>query len=371
MEFPPLRIAHFIDTNVLGGAETLIAQMCEATLVRGAVPFFVHFDHDELEEIVSALGVSSIRLSGKASYSNKKSLLNFGGYLKNILNDHRVDVLHSHLFGPALAGSTACSFSQIAHVATLHDRYILDEKRYRVPLICATTFIGTTLVPVSRSIEGVLQDVMLKRGSKIKRIYNGVPQATKHTIEGNRNVRAELGIVDGAVVAICVGRLVPLKRHKALIESWAMKESSPRDKLIIVGDGPEKASLEMLAKELDVEESVVFTGRRADVGALLSASDFFVLASQTEGLSCSILEAMSYGLPVLATDVGGNREMVCNGENGILVALGDEKALAHHLGQFASDETLREKMSKVSLRLIDEKFSLSGMMDAYWKVYSE
>ena len=123
-----------------------------------------------------------------------------------------------------------------------------------------------------------------------------------------------------------VGRLDPIKDQATLLRAVRVVcDRKPGFRLDIVGDGPSRPELESLRAELGLGEAVAFRGYQEDVRPFLSAADFFVLSSISEGISIALLEAMAAGLPAVATDVGGNREVILQGETGLLTPAGTPK----------------------------------------------
>ena len=142
-------------------------------------------------------------------------------------------------------------------------------------------------------------------------------------------------------------------------------------KLLIVGEGPCRQEIEQLIDEEGMQNNIKVLGQRNDIPFLLNLSDCFVLSSRSEGLSCSIIEAMAAGLPVVATDVGGNSELVANGINGYLVPPDDFDALSMRLQSVINDASLRIKFGQMSLRRVREHYSLDIMINKYANHYKE
>ena len=172
--------------------------------------------------------------------------------------------------------------------------------------------------------------------------------------------RQDLNLSKKDIIFICVGRLVPLKQHKFLFNAFekfvAMEGGGGNSVLLIAGDGPEKAGLMDYLDEHQLSY-IRMLGFQDDIYSLLKLSDCFVLASETEGLSCSIQEAMMASLPIVATDVGGNDELVSNDVNGYLVPNNDVAELSRVLLKIYQDATLRSNFSHASKQIVDQKFS--------------
>jgi glycosyltransferase involved in cell wall biosynthesis len=173
-----------------------------------------------------------------------------------------------------------------------------------------------------------------------------------------------------------VGRLDPIKNHRGLLQAFhAILERHPdwrgRVRLIIAGDGPLRAELAPLAADLGLGDSVWFPGARPDVPELMRAMDVFVLPSINEGISNTILEAMSTGRPVVAGRTGGNPELVVDGLTGALYDPDGEGALAAALEKYVQQSDLRRSHGEAARRRVVEQFSLEAMVARYGDFYDD
>lgn len=168
---------------------------------------------------------------------------------------------------------------------------------------------------------------------------------------------------DGRLRVGIVASLTAVKRHDVLLAAWARLPRDPAGaaELHILGEGPERPALEQQAAALGIADSVRFHGAVTDVGAQLEAFDIGVLCSDREGLSNAILEYMAHGLPVVATDAGGNGELV-DAANGVLVPTGDPDALAHALAGLLADGDRRRELGAGSRRKIEAGFTWEAAM---------
>ena len=203
-------------------------------------------------------------------------------------------------------------------------------------------------------------------------VYNGIDVDAYGGRSGSTRarLRSEWGVPDGDVVAAAVGRFVPVKNHAALLRAAAgARQRGARVHLALVGTGALEPLMRELARSLDLEEHVSFLGFRDDVADCLAASDLFVNASTTEALPVSLLEAMATSLPTLATAVGGVPEALGDPPAGLLVAAGDEDALARGLVTLSADPALRKTFAERARRRA-ERYSLQAFTDGYCAVYS-
>ena len=140
-------------------------------------------------------------------------------------------------------------------------------------------------------------------------------------------------------------------------------------KLLIVGDGPEKDDLISMSEKLKLNGKVQFLGHRNDVNELLQASDIFISITETEGLSCTIIEALSAGLPVIISNIGGNNEIITHRTEGFLVNVGRLNIAKEILNKLIDEHELRKKMGKKSRDRAIKLFSIEKMTQEYAKLY--
>jgi sugar transferase (PEP-CTERM/EpsH1 system associated) len=185
-----------------------------------------------------------------------------------------------------------------------------------------------------------------------------------------KRLRSQLGLPPNPVLVGTVGRLDPVKDFPTLMKGFRqIKDSFSGAKLVIVGDGPVRSNLSRLGEELGLDSSLIWLGERNDIPELLRSFDIFVQTSIFEGMSNTILEAMASSLPIIATDTGGNPEVVSNGENGILVPVGGVTELSVALQKYLSDPVLRYKHGSNSRRRAIDCFDLSLMAARYAEMY--
>jgi len=198
---------------------------------------------------------------------------------------------------------------------------------------------------------------------RIEVIYNGLDLQRFSTPADRAAARAWLGVpAEGPVIGM-VGNLRPIKDHPTLLRAMArLAAPFPEAQLVFVGEGSEEERLRALARELGIGPRVTFAGPRSDIPRVLAAMDVFVLSSHSEGMSNAIIEAMAAGLPVVATDVGGNAECVANGETGFIVPPGDDAAMADRLGALVGDPALSATQGAAGRARAEALFDVEAMV---------
>jgi len=226
-------------------------------------------------------------------------------------------------------------------------------------------------VCVSQAVRELTVNRYHVRPERVRVVPNGIPlDALRSAGAGARSrVRAELGIEPRRPVLAIIGRMHPVKGHRALLGMLpAIVRSCPRALLLVIGDGPERAPCEELARSLGVSPHVRFLGRRADVPRLLSGIDLVLMPSQSEGLGLAAIEALAAARPVIAFAVGGLPEVVIDGVNGRLVSPGDGEAFASAVIQTLRDPGRRFSFARgaaASAERFGVEAHLQRLIDCY------
>ncbi|MDD5034953.1 MAG: TIGR03088 family PEP-CTERM/XrtA system glycosyltransferase [Methylococcaceae bacterium] len=233
-------------------------------------------------------------------------------------------------------------------------------------------------IPLSRHLEAYLRDKIGVPPGRIRRICNGVdtevftpPSQGKARIEGCPFSRNEDLLLIGTV-----GRMHGVKDQMNLVRAFLhllqiRPQARSKVRLLLVGDGPLRQEAISALREGGVEDLAWLPGERDDIADILRGLDIFVLPSRAEGISNVILEAMATGLPVLATAVGGNPDLVADGENGRLVEAANPQAMAQILAEYLDDPDILRSQGLEGLRRTREEFSLESMVGRYLAVYDE
>ena len=205
--------------------------------------------------------------------------------------------------------------------------------------------------------------------NKLRLIYNGIDIAPARD---RTEARRALGLDDPALVGLMVANLIPYKGHHDLIEGLAIvaPQLPPGWRVLLAGrDEGLRPELEALASTRGIAGNIVFLGERSDVPRLLVAADFGLLTSLEEGFSNVILEVMSAGLPMIATNVGGNPEAVLDGETGFVVPPGDPQAIGEAILRIACDPTLRRRLGEAGRHRVGQCFSMEACLNAHLELY--
>lgn len=295
--------------------------------------------------------------------------------LWRMLRALRPDVLHTRNLSALEAVIVGWLAGVPARVHGEHGRDVFDldgsNGRYNRLRRMVRPFVHRYLT-VSRDLQHWLSAAIGVEPGRIRQIYNGVDKQRFHPpVDARRELLPER-FRDNCFVVGSVGRMVGVKDYPTLVRAFidaALQPGGARLRLVIVGDGGMRAECQRLLDEAGVSDRAWLTGERKDIPDLMRTFDLFVLPSLGEGISNTILEAMSCGLPIVATAVGGTPELVEDRVNGRLFTPGDVVALSSHVQQYSSDAALRDGHGSASRQKIEASFSIEAMVAAYRDTY--
>jgi sugar transferase (PEP-CTERM/EpsH1 system associated) len=230
-------------------------------------------------------------------------------------------------------------------------------------------------VALSGQINAYLTGPIGVPSDHVSRLCNGVDMSRFLERAIARDSVGGIPFDRSAWVVGTVGRLQAVKDQGLLLQALAIArrdggDDARRLRLAIVGDGPLRGELEALARRLDLQDATWFAGERSDVPALLRAMDLFVLPSLAEGISNTVLEAMAAGLPVIATDVGGNAELIEQGVTGHLIPRRDAHALAETLLTSVRRPDEARAAGRAGQLRVAQRFSIDAMVRGYDAMYT-
>jgi glycosyltransferase involved in cell wall biosynthesis len=290
--------------------------------------------------------------------------------LERLLRRERVHVLHAHKFGSNVWGALIGRMAQVPVVLAHEHTWSYEGQPVRRFLDREVVARGADrFIAVSREDQRRMIEVEGIDPSRTLFIPNGVLGSPPPS---GRNMRAELGIEPDAPVVGTVAMLRPQKALPVLLRATlVLRARWPRLRVLIVGDGPERESLERLTDELGIRESVRFLGHRADVPDVLGALDVAVSCSDFEGSPLSVMEYMEAALPIVATAVGGLPELIESGVHGLLVTPGDPRSLAEAVQELLTDRARAIAMGRCAQRRRRSEFDIATMVERVEALYAE
>jgi sugar transferase (PEP-CTERM/EpsH1 system associated) len=372
---PPL-VAHVIHALGTGGLENGLVNLINRTppaRYRHAVVCLT--DADPFAQRITRSDVPIVSLNRKSGHS-----FALYGQLWSALRRLRPSIVHTRNLSALEAQIPAFLLPGVRRVHGEHGRDLFDlhgtSRKYNL-LRRAVRPLVQRYIAVSRDLERWLIDTVGAAPARVRQIYNGVDQEHFFPRSGARPDLAPPGFLpaDGLLIGT-VGRLAGVKDQRTLVRAFAALLSERpgergRLRLLIVGDGPLRKELEAEIQASAIAEFVWLPGDRDDVPELLRLLDLFVLPSLGEGISNTILEAMACALPVIATRVGGNPELVDEGRTGTLVPPGDVPALTRAIAGYLDEPAQLRTQGQGGLAKVRERFRWERCVEDYLGVYDE
>ncbi len=289
----------------------------------------------------------------------------------------RPDVVHTRNVESFFYGFVGARISRVpALVHSEHGR-TFDDRPARFAVQRFMTRHTDAVFTVSEQLKSDLVRHVGMPASAVEVLHNGVDfgrfdrVATTHDaadgLVARDRVRDAWGVPREAIVVGSVGRLVAVKNYALLLRAVAASRLDVR--VVLAGDGPERGALETLADSLGIASRVHFLGHCNDVDRLLPAFDVFVLPSISEGMSNTLLEAMAAGVAPVASDVGGNREIVRDGLDGLLFPSDDQATLEAHLQALCTDAPRRARVAAAARERARAAFDIRTMIARYEQLY--
>jgi glycosyltransferase involved in cell wall biosynthesis len=362
-----MRVLHLVESLERGGLERVVVNLALAQQAAGDEPavccLFVRGTlADELE-----------RAGVRVTSANKLRGFDWRA-VRAVRREARslcADVVHAHNAVANYYGALAVLCTDTRLVNSRHGLGLpagtLTERLYRMSLLRTAAVAAVSAQACERFVASGIVPARLahtvRNGIRVHDFVAATP-ATRAA------ARARLGLAAGDYVVATVGRLNWAKDHALLIDSFARLRSGwPESRLVIVGEGPTRRDLQALIARHALGDAVLLTGDRGDVPELLPAFDVFALTSVTEGYSVALLEAAAAALPMIATDVGGNREIVADGVTGVVVARSVD-AVARALAELARSPERRAQMGSRAREWVEQHGSIGAMARAYRELYA-
>lgn len=357
-ESGPIRVVHVVLSLAIGGLEAIVVSLAGRASKKFQPSVICLESFGPFASKLADSGVP-VECLGTPDTPVMHSVLN----LRRRLSELDPDVLHTHNEKAHIHGALATlGRKRPALIHTRHGRWQVPTRMARIA--------GRVAIHRSRFIVCVSADA-----SEVARAEGARPERLR-VIRNAIDVSAyDASNYEGrsrGAHAVTVARLAPVKDLGTLLRAARLVRDARSDfRLDVVGDGPSRGDLESLSQELGLEDVVVFHGASNDPRLFLSAATFFVQSSISEGISVTLLEAMAAGLPIVATNVGGNAEVVDVRQTGLLVAPQDPRALAEAMLRVLGSPSMARAMSQSARTRVEQEFDLTRMVGNYEALYQE
>ena len=354
MESKPRRILYLIWSLDLGGAETVVLHLAQG-LNRERFSPLVGCLHEK-GRFATCLEKAGIPVV--AFLKRPKLDPTLIPRIRHFLEVQSIDLIHAHLFTANLWGRVACVGMKMPVVVTEHNvdtwkgGFHLALDLLLKPLTSHWIFVSEQVRHFYEGRVGYLKNASV--------IYNGVPLSP--SLPGSVEARQ--------VTLAAVGRLAKVKGLHHFVELIAaLHQEGLPIRGLLVGDGAQRQEIAQMVAREGLQEVMELTGFVSQMEKIWPRIDILCLTSSREGLPMSVLEAMSYGIPVVATDVGGVRECLQNGQQGYLVSYGDWKGFRDRIRELVRDPSLRRRLGQAGRIRVESQFGLRRMVEEHERLY--
>jgi len=369
----PIRVLELRSVRGTGGGpeKTILLGAARADHDRVAVTVcYIRDLRDEIfgiDERAARMNVDYVELTERHSFDPA-----VWPALRRLVRERRIDIVHSHEHKTDLLALLLAKAEGVIPLATAHG-WSGTSPRER-----AYYFFDRRLLaryPIVIAVSDPIRQTIISHGalpSQVRRIHNGIDHEYFRRQPGDRDrIRGELGLAKEAVVIGALGRLEPIKGFDLLIEATARLCMDTPATVLIAGDGSCRQALERQMDRLGLGRQVRMLGHREDIRDLHQALDVYVQSSRSEGIPNAILEAMALETPVVATDVGGTRELIEHDVHGVIVPANDPDALARAIERIIAEPTLARRCAAAARARVEHAFSFDRRTRAVEDIYEE
>jgi len=365
-----IRVLKFLNVFAIGGTERQfvnIVKRLDPNVFDLHIACFRKWGQFLPEVEACGWPLHAFQINGMINHRTFRTQLQFARYLRR----HRIQVVHTYGWYPNVFAIPAAKLAGVpVTIASIRDTGA-HQTRAQLQVQRIVCRMAKCILANSEAVRSWLVSEGYD-GSKIHVIYNGIAQADTSEASDPPDIRKQYGIESRAPVIATICRLNPVKGVDDFLQAAAMvTRTHPDARFLVIGDGAHRDSLAAQTEQLGVANRVVFTGFRTDIAQILPQLTLSVLASLTEGFSNTLLESMAAGVPVVATRVGGNPEIVADGTTGILVPPRNPEALKEAICRLLSNPQLAQSMGSSGKERIRQNFSVESAVRRTEQLYTD
>jgi L-malate glycosyltransferase len=369
-----INICHLVSGDLWAGAEvqmfTLLKALAkEPSLRLSAIILNPGKLADQLDGIGIEVAVLDERKEGFLQLRKKISL---------ILREKNIDIVHSHRYKEnILAGliKRQCRIKRLIQTVHGASEPFKGIAKYKTRIYTSINRLITRhrfdkIIAVSDDLRSQLANIY--PSTKLIAIHNAIDPQTIKPTKLAQIIRQEFGIETGVPLIGATGRMMPVKAYDLFLKmAQLILERRPNARFILVGDGPQLATMKDLAQKLGIANRVIFPGFRDDIIDVMNAFDIFVISSHHEGVPMALLEAMSLKKAIVSTAVGGINEVIENGISGLLVEPNSPDALAKACLRILDDNNLKQQLESAAAKRVEDGFAISALRERMIALYRE
>lgn len=371
----PLRVAHVLHSEVVGGVEVATLRLAKA-LEEGSdisIVAFCNGEHSSVEQLFFRNYIKVVPYeAGEFSYRHPTSFLRSTRQFARELRRYKIDLVHCSDLMSAYHAGPAAKLVGVPVVCHIRSGFPNFQARYKPPIFTVDRFVFVSHA-TWRNFNKIFP-LARKRGVVI---YDWPPESDANQAVARWRVREQFEMDAHSPLLGMIARIAPQKDFETLIEAMSkVVATNPDVRLLLIGDNQNdadsRAYYEKLVQEisaLGITDNVIWGGFREDTADLLSAMDVVLLCTHSEGLPLIILEAMSLGRPVVATDAGGVSELIQNGETGLLHKHQDADHLAMQIQVLLNSPELAKKIGNKAQKVVQARFTRESAVNSIRDLY--
>jgi len=365
----PVRVVYLTHTLGVGGAEELILNMVTRLPRDRYDPIVCCFENPPgpIGPEIAAHGIPVIPLGIVPGWRSPLAWWSIVRQLRRL----RPTIVHTFMLPASLYGRSAAVAAGVPIIIGTEVNIYERKQRHHILIERLLAARSACVVASAESVKSAYVRQLGIGADAVRVVYNAVNWERLDATKSPGAVRAELGIPSDRLVVGVVATLQDKKGHRVLLDAVARTPDLEAVWLMLVGDGPERGSLEAYVATLGIKDRVTFCGTRRDLGNVLPAMDVFALPSLWEGLPLALILAMGASRPVVATRLAGIPEVVADGESGLLVEPGDAGALGAALARVCGDAALRARLGARARTAVRDRFGADAYSAAVIGIYEE
>ena len=352
---------HIVDSLDIGGLENFVINLVNSL---DSSKYNIHIC------CLNSPGILASRLNSNIHIHclHKKPGIKYNLFFKlaKLLKKNKIDIIHTHNTNPYRYGTIAGKLAGVSKIFnTDHNSLAYLKGRKQFLFNYLLSFFNTKIITVSNDLAK--KHIRLGNFSKykIKTIHNGIPLQYKKINKSKYKQQVHPSFTSKDAILIAIGRLSKEKDHFTLISAFNRLQQK-NIKLLIVGDGPLKNKLQDFA----CNKNIIFLGSRDDISKLLQISDIFILSSLTEGISLTILEAMQHKIPIIATNIGGNKEIL-DLNSAVLIPIKNPKLLSEKISFLLKNKEISQNLADNAFKTLQNNFNFKDMIKKYENLYQK
>ncbi len=360
-----IKVCYVLGTLEIGGTERQLLLLLKKIDREKFTPVLIALRGGRMKEEFE--GIVKVFVPGKKWKIDPFVLFKIARRLKR----EKPDILHTFMFTSNTWGRLAGILAGVPVIIASERSMDLWKRFYHFWVDRFFARHTKKIVCNSYQVRNRYEKILGRYSDRLSVVYNGLDTNLYDSVEYKGETVRGLGITGNEKVILTGGRLSPEKSLDTLISAVPeVLKKCVETRFVIAGEGREKDKLLELAKKLEVDKKIIFAGYRGDLPELIKISSIVVLPSLWEGMPNLLLEAMALKKPVVATDIGGSREIVKNGENGFLVPVRSPEKLAEKIVHLLRNEALCRDMGEKGYRMVKEIFSIELMVKEYEEIYT-